>query len=121
MLKPVELEIELFCRGMRIDPSCHTGEDGRRISRTRAGLGSGLEIVIPAVPKAIWANVPVTEQVARTSPFVLRKREWGYHVRDSRYGAEYNVTIPAEPAWYSRKTASGIERSEEHTSELQSP
>ena len=30
MLKPVELEIEFFCRGMRINPSCHTGEDGRR-------------------------------------------------------------------------------------------
>src|SRR5438105_10114072 len=74
MLKPVELEIELFCRGMRIDPSCHTGEDGRRIARTRAGLGSGLEIVIPARPKAIWVNVPVVEPFAQTSPLVLHKR-----------------------------------------------
>src|SRR4051812_40500061 len=29
MLKPVELEIELFCRGMRIGATCHTEEDGR--------------------------------------------------------------------------------------------
>ena len=54
MLKPVELEIELFCRGMRIDASCRVGDEGRRISRTRAGLGSGLEIVIPAKPKDIF-------------------------------------------------------------------
>jgi len=99
MLKPVELEIELFCRGMRIDPSCHTGEDGRRIARTRAGLGSGLEIVIPARPKAIWVNVPVVEPFAQTSPLVLYKRENGYVVGDTRSGDEVAVQIPNEPAW----------------------
>ena len=67
MLKPVELEIELFCRGMRIHPSCQTDGDARRISRTRAGLGSGLEIVIPAMPKPMWVNVPVTEPFAQQS------------------------------------------------------
>jgi len=111
MLKPVELEIELFCRGMRIDPSCHTGEDGRRIARTRAGLGSGLEIVIPARPKAIWVNVPVVEPFAQSSPLVLYKRENGYVVGDTRSGDEVAVQIPNEPAWYSRKTSSGIEMS----------
>src|ERR1051326_3017584 len=110
MLKPVELEIELFCRGMRIDPSCHTGEDGRRIARTRAGLGSGLEIVIPARPKAIWVNVPVVEPFAQTSPLVLM-RSTRYVVADTRTGDEYPVQIPNEPAWYSRKTSSGIEMS----------
>ena len=82
MLKPVELEIELFCRGMRIDPSCHTGEDGRRIARTRAGLGSGLEIVIPNRPKAIWVNVPVVEPFAQASPLVLHKQGERYAVVD---------------------------------------
>ena len=47
MLKPVELEIEPFCRGLRIYESATLDEDGRRISRTRAGLGSGLELVLP--------------------------------------------------------------------------
>ena len=55
MFKPVELEIELFCRGVRIDPSCEVEEDARRIARTRAGLGSGLELVIPSPKKKIWA------------------------------------------------------------------
>src|SRR5438874_8582808 len=105
MLKPVELEIELFCRGMRIDESCHTDEDGRRISRTRAGLGSGLEIVIPAAPKPIWVNVPVVESFAQHSIFTLRKHDNRYFVLDGRTAAEYEVTIPPEPAWYSRNTS----------------
>src|SRR6059058_193553 len=87
MLKPVELEIELFCRGMRIGESCHTDEDGRRISRTRAGLGSGLEIVIPASSKPIWVNVPVVEPFALRSPFVLESSAGRYFVKDSRDGA----------------------------------
>jgi hypothetical protein len=112
MLKPVELEIELFCRGMRIDASCHTGEVGRRITRTRAGLGSGLEIVIPTRPKDIWINVPVVERFAQDSPLVLRYRGDDYVVTDTRCGADYAIEIPPEPAWYSRKTqSSGTEMS----------
>ncbi|HKB79060.1 MAG TPA: hypothetical protein VKH35_05030, partial [Thermoanaerobaculia bacterium] len=107
MLKPVELEIELFCRGMRIDPSCHTDSDARRISRTRAGLGSGLEIVIPSRPKHIWVNVPVVERFAQHSPFLLHFGEGKYSVADTRIGTEYAVEIPPEPEWYSRTTAGG--------------
>jgi hypothetical protein len=110
MLKPVELEIELFCRGMVIGDSCQTS-DGRRISRTRAGLGSGLEIVIPNRPKDVWVNVPVVEPFAQQSVFTLQKRDDDYVVLDSRTTTEYPVRIPEEPAWYSRKTSTGIEMS----------
>lgn len=102
MFKPVELEIELFCRGMRISEAA-----GRRITRTRAGLGSGLEIVIPSRPKDIWINVPVVERFARASPFVLEE----HCVVDTRNGARYDIEIPPEPAWYSRRTSSGAEMS----------
>jgi sodium-dependent dicarboxylate transporter 2/3/5 len=98
MLQPVELEIELFCRGMRLSEA-----SGRRITRTRAGLGSGLEIVIPAKPKDIWMNVPVTEQFATKSPFLLDQDT----VIDTRDGSLYPIRIPVEPAWYSRDTAHG--------------
>jgi len=108
VLKPVELEIELFCRGMKIDPSCDTETDGRRISRTRAGLGSGLEIVIPATPKPIWVNVPVTELFVQESPYSLQKHDGRYFVFDSRDAETHEVTIPAEPAWYSRSTSAGV-------------
>ncbi len=52
-LNPCELEIDLFCKGMRIDPSCALEDDARFISRTRAGLGSGLELVIPGSIKDV--------------------------------------------------------------------
>ncbi|MBK5259123.1 MAG: hypothetical protein JJE51_05985 [Thermoanaerobaculia bacterium] len=107
MLKPVELEIELFCRGMRIDPSCHAGEVGRRITRTRAGLGSGLEIVIPSKPKNIWMNVPVVERFALLSPFELKETAGEFRVVDTRNATDYAVSLPAEPAWYSRHTSFG--------------
>jgi len=107
MLKPIELEIELFCRGMRI----HEDNEGRRIARTRAGRGSGLEIVLPARPKDIWINVPVVERFALQSPFELHRDNGRWFVIDTRDDAEYDVTIPLEPAWYTRRTASGVEMS----------
>src|SRR6187200_2109409 len=111
MLSPVELEIELFCRGMRLDPSATVDRDGRRVTRTRAGLGSGLELVIPAPRKPIWVNVPVVEAFAQKSPFVLVKEGAGeaYAVQDTRTGEAYPVEIPQEPAWYGRTTSSGVE------------
>jgi hypothetical protein len=111
MFLPVELEIELFCRGLRIDPESHAGEVGRRISRTRAGLGSGLELVIPSSRKDIWVNVPVLEPFAARSPFLLRKDADAYVVVDERSDDAYPVKIPPEPAWYSRTTSSGTEMS----------
>jgi hypothetical protein len=110
-LKPIELEIELFCRGMRIDDSFHEGEEGRRIARTRAGLGSGLEIVIPAVRKKIWVNVPVVEPFAAHSPFLLARDAEGCLLLDERSGDAYRIELPAEPAWYSRLTSRGTEMS----------
>lgn len=106
MLKPVELEIELFCRGMVVSEAA-----GRRITRTRAGLGSGLEIVIPSRPKNIWVNVPVVERFAQSSPFALQQRGDAWLIADTRNGDEYRVEIPPEPAWYSRRTTYGTEMS----------
>ena len=111
MFKPVELEIELFCRGLRVDPSCDVDTDGRRIARTRAGLGSGLELVLPSPRKKIWVNVPVVEAFAAKSPFLLMKTARGYVLCDSRQGDHYPVEIPEEPVWYSWKTSSGVEMS----------
>ena len=111
MFSPVELEIELFCRGIRIDPTCELGEDGRRITRTRAGLGSGLELVIRGRRRNHWANVPVTEPFVAKSPFRLVRQADGYWIVDDRTGEGYPASLPEEPAWYSRLTSSGIEMS----------
>jgi len=107
MLSPVELKIELLCRGMFIDETCDLEARGRPILRTRAGLGSGLEIVIPA-PRPMWVNVPVVEAFAAVSPFRLVRRAAADLVADERTGECYPVEIPEEPAWYSRATSSGV-------------
>lgn len=109
MFRPVELEIELFCRGLRLDQSFHA--DARRIARTRAGLGSGLELVLPNQPKDIWVNVPVVEEFAKKSPFLLLSNGERPFMLDERDGNRYEVRIPPEPAWYSRRTSSGTEMS----------
>ena len=111
MFSTIELEIELFCRGVRIDPSCELGEDGRRIARTRAGLGSGLELVLPGARKEHWVNVPVVERFAASSPLVLTREEDRYRLLDERDAALYPVRIPPEPGWYGRRTTSGAEMS----------
>ena len=104
-----ELEIDLFCNGLRIDPSCRLEEEARKVARTRAGLGSGLELVIPGPRKDIWLNVPVEEDFARRSPFLLVRDAMEYLVHDARNDERYRVRIPEEPAWYSRTTARGTE------------
>ncbi len=111
MFSTIELEIELFCRGVRIGPSCEVESEGRRISRTRAGLGSGLELVLPGPRKEHWVNVPLAERFAQVSPLVLHRENGGYHIHDERDAGLYPVRLPAEPAWYGRATSSGVEMS----------
>ncbi|MEK6631508.1 MAG: hypothetical protein AABY89_12310, partial [Acidobacteriota bacterium] len=108
MLNACELEIDLFCRGMRI-PNEVSLEGARGISRTRAGLGSGLEIVIPTrswLKPEVWVNVPVVESFAKQSPYVLLGSPGdGYALRNDATGYRYPVLIPHEPGWYGRHTS----------------
>ena len=102
---PALLKLDLYCRGMNIDESCHLAEDGgREILRTRAGLGSGLELILP---DGMWTNVPVTEHFVERSPYLLvRPPEGGYRV--TRDGEEIaTVELSPRPTWYERKTSSG--------------
>jgi hypothetical protein len=108
VLNACELEIDLMCRGLRIpDQVDLTGARG--IQRTRAGLGSGLEIAIPApgwLKKAVWVNVPVVEHFVVASPYVLGgSPDQGYIITDERSGVKYGIDIPREPRWYSRVTS----------------
>ncbi len=108
MLNPGELQIELFCRGLRIHESTCLEQDARHVARTRAGLGSGLEMVIPGDLKDLWLNVPVEEDFVEETPFLLVKREGAYRVEDERCGTCYPVVIPPEPQWYERTTSRGV-------------
>jgi hypothetical protein len=106
-----ELEIDLQCLGLRVDPSCDLERDARSYSRTRAGLGSGLELVLPGSRKEIWVNVPVLERFAANSPWVLRKEGGAYRIGHSASGEQVPVRVPAEPRWYRRRTSAGTEMS----------
>ena len=110
-LNACELEIDLFCHGLRIPP--HVSLAGARgVSRTRAGLGSGLEIIIPTnswVKRRIWMNAPVVEHFVEFSPYTLEGGPTlGYAVRDVRDGTVYPIELPPEPAWYRRHTSRDI-------------
>jgi hypothetical protein len=110
-LNACELEIDLFCRGMRI-PADVSLEGARGISRTRAGLGSGLEITIPTgswLKPEVWVNVPVVEAFAQRSPYVLSGSPAdGYLLTNEASKDRYPVRVPKEPGWYTRQTSRDI-------------
>ena len=118
---PGLLKLELYCRGIRLDDSCTLSEDGgRSILRTRAGLGSGIELLLPG---GLWTNVPVAERFARESPYVLHREGVRYVIR--RYGTRTGrggrgpqvvdrrseeivpVHLAPRPDWYDRVTSTG--------------
>ena len=111
VLNACELEIDLFCRGMRV-PADVSLEGARGVSRTRAGLGSGLEVVLPAASafqKDIWVNVPVAERFAARSPYRLTGGPAdGYSIVDERTSHAYAARLPARPRWYSRLTSRDV-------------
>jgi len=101
---PALLKLDLYCRGVRLDGSCYVEEDGgRRILRTRAGLGSGLELILPG---GLWTNVPATERFVERSPYTLHRVKGRYLLRWS--GADVApVQLSPRPRWYDHATASG--------------
>jgi hypothetical protein len=110
-LNACELEIDLFCHGMVV-PSDVSLDGARAVSRTRAGLGSGLEIAIPTgslVKDEIWVNVPIVEAFAKQSPYrLLGGPVAGYRIVDGRTCEEYPVRVPTAPHWYSQETSRGV-------------
>lgn len=109
-LNPGILKLDLFCKGMRIDKSCDLEHDARMVTRTRAGLGSGLEIIIPAHPEDIYMNVPLLEKFVSESPYTLVKRDGRYAIR--RHSVDVAaIRLPRQPAFYTQKTSNGTQMS----------
>jgi hypothetical protein len=109
-LNACELEIDLFCRGLRLPPGALL-PGARAVTRTRAGLGSGLEIAIPAplAKREIWVNAPIAEAFVQTTPYRLTgDPKAGYAIVDERDSSIYPIRLPAEPSWYSRETSRGV-------------
>lgn len=106
ILNPCELEIDLFCKGLRILPTAQ--ERVQLARRTRAGLGSGLELVIPGELKDVWVNAPVMEAFAAQSPYVLDCSDGAFFIESQTNGFRYPVRIDSWPHWYDAKTSRGI-------------
>jgi uncharacterized radical SAM superfamily protein len=101
---PALLKLDLYCKGLRLDDSCYVEEDGgRKILRTRAGLGSGLELILPG---GLWTNAPVTEPFAARSPYTLHREKGRYWLRLD--GEDLvPVKLSPRPGWYERSTSTG--------------
>ncbi len=101
---PSYLKLDLYCKGARIDESCFVEESGGRpILRTRAGLGSGLELILPA---GMWTNVPVTEDFTRRSPYLIRMEKGSLILeRDGEFICRPKLS--PKPQWYERETTTG--------------
>jgi hypothetical protein len=105
---PAYLKLDLYCKGMRLHESCQATDDGGRpLLRTRAGLGSGLELILPG---NLWTNVPVLERFARESPYELRREATaaGHAYRIWRDGTPCaRVELAPLPRWYDARTSTG--------------
>ncbi len=107
-LNPGWLKLELLCRGARIEEAAEVERrGGRPVMRTRAGLGSGLELVLAG---DLHVNVPVVEPFAAASPYELRSDvargpRAVEIVRDGRPCAR--ARLAPRPRWYDRLTSSG--------------
>jgi uncharacterized radical SAM superfamily protein len=101
---PALLKLDLYCKGARLDDSCFIEEDGgRKILRTRAGLGSGLEMILPG---GLWTNVPVSESFAQSSPYLVKRVRGKYHIyRGDDEVAE--IRLSPRPNWYDADTSTG--------------
>jgi hypothetical protein len=114
MLNACELEIDLFCRGLQV-PSSLSLQGARGVSRTRAGLGSGLELTIPTgsrLKPRLWMNAPVVEPFVAASPYVLEGEPGRYRVRHQVTDDVYRVDLPPEPSWYRRFTSRDVPMSQ---------
>ena len=102
---PSLLKLDLYCKGVRLDDSCLVEEQGgRKIMRTRAGLGSGLEAILPG---GYWTNIPVVETFAQRSPYVLRFENERFLLRHEGLGEVGELQLSPNPPWYTKKTTTG--------------
>jgi len=103
-INPALLKLDLYCKGARLDDSCFIeGDGGRKVMRTRAGLGSGLEVILPG---GLWTNVPVAEPFAAASSYDICRRDGQYVLRSDKEDVA-PVQLSPRPDWYEARTSTG--------------
>ncbi len=102
---PALLKLDLYCKGIRFDEEfISENEGGRKILRTRAGLGSGLEAVLPG---GLWTNIPVVEPFAASSPYHVGVQNGAVWIHHDDLGPVTEVRLAPKPAWYDANTSTG--------------
>jgi hypothetical protein len=105
------LKLDLLCLGARLpDAAFVTERGGRPLLRTRAGLGSGLELILPGDRGAdeLHVNVAVTEPFAQSSPYRIEPAPEGDRVRVLLEEREVALArLAPRPRWYDALTRSG--------------
>ena len=102
---PALLKLDLYCRGMRLDDSCLVNDDGGRpILRTRAGLGSGLEAILPG---GLWTNIPVSEPFAQRSAYTLHRKPSGSYWIHHDGAPVAPIDLSPRPDWYDAPLPTG--------------
>ncbi|MBM3792164.1 MAG: hypothetical protein FJW35_17690, partial [Acidobacteria bacterium] len=107
-LNPAELKLDLLCSGLRVGEESHATEGARPLASSRAGLGSGLELVIPGHRRDVWVNAPVVEKFVQRTPYRLQCGGTSHFIVDGRTGFSYPVRLAPRPSWYDQSTSSGL-------------
>ena len=104
-VNPGFLKLDLYCRGLRLHESCTVDDDGGRpVMRARAGLGSGLELILDT---GLYVNVPVVESFAAESPYELRRTAAGRYDLHRDGERCTRVRLSPRPDWYDALTSTG--------------
>jgi hypothetical protein len=102
-VNPGKLKLELFCKGIKLDEGLDPAREGRAITKIRAGLGSGLEMILP---DDLYCNIPVVESFVKNTPFVLKKKNGALIIcRGEEELCE--ARLAQKPLWYDEKTTTG--------------
>lgn len=98
-VNPGHLKIDLAFRGARVDPSAR-GQLG--LVDTGHGPGHNVELMLP---EDVWVNVPVGDDLAAQSPYVLSERD--HDLVLEKNGARVDVRLVPQPEFYRGVTSAG--------------
>jgi len=91
---PGSLKIDLMLRGIRIEDP---------VVKAWACGASGVDIMLPS---NTLVNVPCTEELTGSSPYLIKRSGDGYAITDG--ASEVEVSFVEKPEYYSRKTSTGV-------------
>jgi hypothetical protein len=100
-LNPGQLKIELALLGVRVDPGARA-QLGMTDRSAADGQPAEIELVLP---EDVWVNVPIGEDIAADSPYILSERD--HDLVLEKDGARIEVRTVPTPEFYKATTSRG--------------